>query len=135
YGACSAEGLTLPSYSDPSVPNLGDGFFYLVQGQNDDCGLGSLGFTSSETPRSNANAAACTGRAHVDRRASSEATIFGTVTGSYLDTQTSNDVRETVTEEVTSGSPSTRISRLEQRWTVQAAAGTQAELHVEAYQT
>jgi hypothetical protein len=135
YGACLVDGLTPPTYSDPSVPDPGDGFFYLVQEQNDDCGLGSLGFTSSEAPRSTANPGACTGRTHVDRHASSHATIFGTVSGTYLDTQTSNDVRETVTEEITSGSPSSRISRLEVRWTIQAAAGTRIELHVEANQT
>jgi hypothetical protein len=135
YGSCVAEGLTVLTYSDFDVPAPGDGFFYLVQQQNDDCGLGSLGFTSSEAVRSNANPAACVGRLHIDRHAVSEATVYGTVSGSFVDTASSNDVRETLTEETTSGNPATRISRLEHRWTVPIAGGTIIQLHLEAYQT
>ena len=135
YGSCAAEGLTQGTFSDPTPHAPGGGFFYLVQAQNDDCGLGSLGFTSSETVRSNTNPARCVGRSHTDRHAVSETNVFGTVSGSFADTQSSNDVREALTEELSGGSPSTRFSRLEHRWTIQVAAGSTLEFHVEAHQT
>jgi len=61
YGACLAEGLLATDFADPGMPAPGDGFGYLVQAQSLECGLGSLGFSSFETERDNADAAACVG--------------------------------------------------------------------------
>ena len=132
YGACLANGIAATSYDDAAVPAAGQGFSYLVQAQNFDCGLGALGVTSSEQPRTNANAAACVGVAVTDVHAAGQSTTYGTVTGTLADTQTSNNAYESITEVLsTGGSPASRFSRLEQRWTIAVAAGTRKELHVE----
>jgi hypothetical protein len=59
YGSCLTQGLTDRFHDDTAVPVEGQGFFYLVQAQNHDCGLGSLGFTSSETERVDLDPSAC----------------------------------------------------------------------------
>jgi hypothetical protein len=136
YGACLAQGLFQTSYTDPQVPDPGHGYFYLIAGQNLDCGLGSLGTNSAETERVNTNPAACAGVTHTDVHADGESNPTGTVTGSYLDTQTSNDVRESIQEVLSSGGkPSLRYSFLEHRWTFNLLAGPRAELHVEGSRT
>jgi hypothetical protein len=53
YGVCVAVGWTATAYSDPAVPPVGQGYFYLVQARNDACGWGPLGYTSAELPRLN----------------------------------------------------------------------------------
>ena len=58
-GACLANGIRSTAYEDGALPAPGEGFSYLVQGSNYACGLGTLGFDSSETGRSNSNPAAC----------------------------------------------------------------------------
>jgi hypothetical protein len=136
YGACLSSDVRTTAYSDPGSPAPGSGFFYLVQAQNDDCGLGTLGRSSNGAERVNGNAGKCAGRVHVDAHPSSESTVFGTVSGTFGDTASSNDVAEAMTEVLSSGgSPSTRFSQLEQRWTVQVFAGSYVEFHVEAWQT
>lgn len=131
YGPCLAEGVAGPSFQDVTIPAPGGGFAYLVQAQNFDCGLGLLGFDSSEQSRSNANPGACQGRSHTDQRAVAESPVFGTVSGSYQDTLSSNDVAEAIEETLSGGSPANRFSRLEHRWTVSVASGSLVELHVE----
>ncbi len=136
YGECFANGVTATQIADAEIPSPGQGFFYLVQGQNDDCGLGSLGTTSSEQERVNSNPAACTGRGHTDAHATAETTVYGTVSGTYASTQTSNDIAESITEVLSSGgNPSTRYSRLEHRWTLIVAAGSSKEFHLEGWRT
>jgi len=61
YGQCLADGVGLDGIDDDDLSPSGDGFFYLVQGWNDMCGLGSLSFASSEIPRINLDASACVG--------------------------------------------------------------------------
>lgn len=61
YGPCLAEGVGLDGIDDGQLPPSGDGFFYLVQGYDELCGLGSLAFASSENPRLNSDPAACVG--------------------------------------------------------------------------
>ena len=61
YGSCLVEGLTSTTHDDTDVPSPGQGFFYLVQAQNLTCGMGSLGTTSTEQPRTNSNPGACDG--------------------------------------------------------------------------
>jgi hypothetical protein len=81
YGPCQANGLTTPTYTDAQAPNPGEGWFYLVQAQNFDCGLGSLGTTSAEQERVNGSAGACAGAAVADARATSESSVLGSVSG------------------------------------------------------
>ncbi|MEN8184813.1 MAG: hypothetical protein ABFS46_20015, partial [Myxococcota bacterium] len=135
YGACLAEGLWERSLEDPDQPAAGEGFFYMVQGQSFECGLGPLGYSSAEEPRENLDPGACGGHPHTDARASDESSVYGTVSGSYLDTQASDDTWETITEELSGGNPQNRHSRLEQRWTVEVPTGGRVELHVEAFRT
>ena len=134
YGGCLVNSLPSPSFDDTMVPAVGQGFFYLVQAQNYDCGLGSLGTTSSEQQRVNANAGACGGALVSDGHASSQSTVFGTVSGTLANTQSSNNAYEAITEVLSSGgNPSSRFSQLEQRWTIVVAAGTVKQFHVEGF--
>jgi N-acetylneuraminic acid mutarotase len=132
YGSCLASGLGSPSYSDAAVPSPGQGFFYLVQAQSLECGLGSLGRSSTEQARANASAGACAGATYVDAHATSQTKIFGTVSGSVANTQSSNNAYVTMTE-VKAGSGASAYSRLEERWTVTVVAGSVKQLHVEGF--
>jgi len=133
YGGCLIEGVQGTTYKDTDVPLPGQGFAYIVQSQNFDCGLGPAGYDSSETLRSNGNPAACIGQSHTDWYASGEQPIEGIVTGTFLDTQFSDDVYESITELVI-GSPPTVRTSLEHHWTITFASASRVELHVEAHQ-
>jgi hypothetical protein len=136
YGGCLAEGLSSPSYDDATMPSPGEGFYYLVQAQNYDCGLGSLGATSSELQRTNSNAGACLGVVVTDTHASAESTVVGTVSGTFADTQSSNNANESMAEVLSSGgAPPNRFSQLEHRWTINAGPGSKKELHVEGFRS
>jgi hypothetical protein len=136
YGSCLTQGLFQTTYSDADVPAPGEGFFYLVSAQNLDCGIGSLGASASEAERVNTNAGSCIGVTHTDRHATGESNPTGTVTGTYNDTLSSNNVSESIQEVLsTGGTPASRFSFLEHRWTFNVAAGTHVELHVEGSRT
>lgn len=135
YGDCLAEGVNSLSFDDLTVPGPANGFFYLVQADNFDCGLGLLGFTSEEEERVNLAPGACLGVAPVDSFATGETTIHGSRDGSYVDTLASDDVVESLTEKLTAGSPSTRFSHLEHHWTIDVVPGSAMEFHVEAHRT
>jgi hypothetical protein len=135
YGPCAIEGLAPAAWDDPDVPPPGDGFFYLVQGQNYDCGLGSPGTGSDELARENLDPLACIGGMHDDARASSESTVYGTAAGTLADTTSSDDVWESITEELSNGNPSSRHSRLEHRWTIDVPAAGRVEFHVEGFRS
>lgn len=52
YGSCLAEDLTEPRYEDEESPPAGDGWFYLVRGQDAACGgAGPWGSASDGAPR------------------------------------------------------------------------------------
>jgi hypothetical protein len=58
------------------------------------------------------------------------------LSGTWQNTLASDNVYESITEISTSGgSPSTRYSHLEHRWTVTVAAGSLIELHVEGFRS
>jgi hypothetical protein len=132
YGPCFANGIQDTSYDDTELPEEGDGFFYLIQAQNYDCGMGSLGYTSSETIRENLDPLACNGHMHSDNYAFQERSKFGIVTGTLTNTTASDDIRESIREEVTEV-PS--LSRLEHRWLFNVTGGSAVEFHVEGYRT
>jgi hypothetical protein len=133
YGPCFAEGLADETVEDPESPAPGEGFFYMVQGQNIDCGLGHLGYDSNEVMRENLDPGACIGTPHTDAYATGERSIDGTVSGSLADTLASDDVYETITEVVSGGNPNSRHTVLEHRWTLPVEAGSFVEFHVEGY--
>ncbi len=135
HGNCLSEGIQGTSLEDPEMPAAGTGFFYLVQAQSVDCGLGPLGFDSGEEERLNLDPLACQGHPHTDAYPESETTVFGTVVGSLADALASDDAVEALTEEESSGNPASRFSRLEHRWTVTVPAGGRLELQVEGFRT
>ena len=52
WGACLAENLAASQFEDLDTPPVGDGFFYLVRGEDTGCGgSGSWGTASDATPR------------------------------------------------------------------------------------
>jgi hypothetical protein len=135
YGSCLVEGVYGLTFEDPAIPASGQGFAYLVQAQNFECGLGGLGFASLELPRSNTDAAACQGVSFTDVFPESEITVFGVVTGDFTDTMATDDVVESIQEELTGGSAQRRFSRLEHQWSVQLPVASRFELHVEGIRT
>jgi subtilisin family serine protease len=135
YGSCLAEGIAGTGFEDTAPLAPGEGRTYVVQGQNFDCGLGTLGFTSDEAQRTNLDPGACAGQSFSDDYAIAESSIAGDVAGTFADTFASDNVRQTINEEISGGSPSTRYSFLEHRWTFDVTAGGTHELHVEGFRT
>lgn len=132
FGSCFAQGVFGNEFEDPEVPGPGAGYFYLVAGENFDCGTGSPGSGSDETERTNTNPGACSGITVVDRRPSADTPVEGTVTGTVQDTQVSDDQRQSIQEVISQGgNPANRYSLLEHRWDVDVAPGARIELHVE----
>jgi PKD repeat protein len=135
YGECQAEGLGATIFVDADSPVAEECLFYLVQPQNLDCGLGSLGFGFDESERANSDPSACTGVLHSDAYATGETTVLGTATGTLALTLSSDDSLEAIEEERTPGSPLQRMSHLEHHWNFTVAAGVRIELHVEGIRT
>jgi hypothetical protein len=71
----------------------------------------------------------------VNNVANSDIPVKGTIAGSYTDTQSSDNVYETITERLSGGKPSNRYSYLEHKWTFNVSAGDTATFNVEAYKT
>jgi len=131
YGNCLGDGFDDLGFEDNDVPPPGDGYFYVVQEQNFECGLGSLGFGSAGAERSDGGPGACVGAPFADIYPDGETTVFGVVSGDLNDLRDSDDIVEAVTEEVTVGG----VSRMEQRWNFQVTPASRLELHVEAFHT
>ena len=71
-----------------------------------------------------------------DAYAVAEDTVSGSVTsGSYLDTYTSDDVYEEITERHSTGKPTNRRSFLEHKWTFDVTGGDSVTFYVEAVRT
>ncbi len=67
--------------------------------------------------------------------ANSDIPVKGTVGGSYVDTQKSDDVYERITERQSGGKPDNRYSYLEHKWTINVTGGNVVTFYVEAYHT
>jgi hypothetical protein len=130
FGPCFLQGLTR-GVDDATIPPPGDGYVYLTQAQNYDCGLGSLGFDSSGARRFNSDPLACTGQTYTDSFATGETAVSGTVTGTIADTMASDNAYQSITEQLIAG-----VSQLDHRWTFDVPAGaTVLEVHNEAFVT
>jgi hypothetical protein len=130
YGTCFLDGVEDTGFDDAEIPAVGDGFFYLIQGQDFDCGgIGSAGAGSNELER--VPTVACTGASYTDVFATSENTITGTRQGSLNDTLASDDVFEVLTERAVGGI----FRRLNHEWTFTVPAGNRATLYVEGWRT
>ena len=67
--------------------------------------------------------------------ADSDIPVKGTVGGSYIDTQSSDDICETITETKSGGKPSSRYSVLEHKWMINVIGGGTVTFYLEAYKT
>jgi hypothetical protein len=67
--------------------------------------------------------------------ADSDIAVSGTVTGSYLDTQSSDNVSESIQEIESGGKPERRHSYLEHKWSIDVTGGSTVTFYVEAYHT
>jgi len=121
--------------ADPDDPLPGNGFFYLVQAKSFDSGIGPLGADGAGLRRENLDPLARIGHSHHEARAVGEQSVRGTVSGSYLDTQSSDDGYEAISKVLSGGGPSNRYSLLEHRWTFDVAGGSGVELQLEGYRS
>jgi len=87
----------------------------------------------NQTAESTAESATTEEQGPVDDYANSDIEVSGTVSGSYTDTQASDDAYESITEEESNGKPSNRYSYLEHKWTINVTGGTTVTFNVEAY--
>jgi hypothetical protein len=133
YGSCLEEGVLENYILEASIPPVGDGYFYLVQSQSFDCGMGTLGFLSDGSTRENLDPMACDGGSHTDAYPTGETTVYGTRSGSHADTNFSDDVYEVLTEELKTGG--NEYSRLEHRWSFEVPSGALVEIHVEGHRS
>jgi hypothetical protein len=130
FGPCFLQGLR-HGVDDASIPPVGDGYVYLTQAQNYECGLGSLGFDSNGARRINSDALACTGQTYTDASPTGETAVSGTVSGTLANTVASDNTYESITEQLVSG-----VSQLDHRWTFDVPVGaTTLEVHYEVFVT
>ncbi len=98
---------------------------YVLQLEADDSALTAsdqLTVTVAETPE------------YVDDVANADVPVQGSVSGSYVDTQTDNGVSEILTERESGGKPQNRYSYLEHKWTINVTGGTAVTFYLNAYQ-
>ncbi|MBN1481352.1 T9SS C-terminal target domain-containing protein [candidate division KSB1 bacterium] len=104
-------------------------YFYRVYAFN---GAGNSGYSNV----ANATTPAGGGGEIVEDVATSDIPVDGTVSGSFVDTQESDNVYEAIEEvEQTVGPPARRFSYLEHKWTIDVTGGVLVVFNVEAYKT
>jgi len=130
FGDCIAEGLTTTSFTDSDPPSPGNPFFYLVQGQNLECGLGDLGLASNETIRAIGTPGACSGVLRTDAFPRAEMTIEGTVYHGDMTSLYEHDrsLELFLEDQVDLGGGLTSV--LEHHWVFWVVPGAAYELHV-----
>ena len=134
FGECLLDALSGPPADDAAGPDPGNGFFYLLQSWNHDCGGGALGLAANEIIR--VAGVACSGAAHTDVHPSAEQTIYGLSVGGLSGVAASDGETSSITEEMSSGGPpSERTSWLEHHWFFELPAGSAAGLHVEGFRS
>ena len=123
-GATDSGWTTDPVYNDtgldPDTP-----YTYTVQMRDSVPNTGA-----ASTP---ANATTLPDGGPVDDVADSDIVVAGTVTGSYLNTQSSDDVSESIQEIESGGKPVNRHSYLEHKWSINVTGGSTVTFNVEAY--
>lgn len=125
YTLIDSVGTDATSYSNTGLA-ASTTFYYRVYAYNT---FGSSGYSNV------ANAATQGGGGPADDVAVSDISILGTVTGSYVNTQVSDDVYESIQEITSGGKPSSRYSYLEHKWTVDVTGGTSVDFYMEAYKS
>ncbi len=124
-GATDSGWQTSPNYTDSGL-SPDTQYTYTVQMRD---GLGNTGAASS-------GASATTDpQSDVDDSANADIIVAGTVSGSYADTQASDDGYQSITERESGGKPANRYSYLEHKWTINVTGGSTVTFYVEAYQS
>ena len=69
----------------------------------------------------------------VEDKAKEDIPVKGDVTGSYLDTQASDNVRESIEEVLSGGKPANRYSLLEHKWPIDVTGDSDFVFYIEAH--
>jgi len=91
--------------------------------------------TAGASSWSNTAQATTTGAGTTDDTAIGETLFDGSLTGSYLDTISANNIAEGIEERRTGGRPAQRITFLEHRWTFNVTGGSNVAFHLRAWKT
>ncbi len=127
-GANDSGWQTSPNYTDTGLS--GDTLYtYTVQMRDSVTPTPNVGAASSGA---SATTPVFTG---ADETASSDIPVSGTVSGSYTNTQASNNSYESITEVASGGKPTNRYSYLEHKWPISVTGGNPVTFYVEAYKT
>lgn len=116
-GATATGALVTHTYAAP-------GYFYSTLTVTDDAGATNTAYATIHVEG---------GGLRSDASGDAGTTFGSIVSGSYLDTRTQNNVAEVLIESPSDGSPQTRTSRLEHRWSVTVAAGGMQTFFVDAW--
>ncbi|MBN1796198.1 MAG: discoidin domain-containing protein [Sedimentisphaerales bacterium] len=120
-----ATDVTVSAYTDNSVTN-GTTYYYVVT---------AVDTSNNESDNSNEVSATPEAGSGAIDVANSDILVAGSVGGSYVDTQDSDNIYESITEIESGGRPESRYSYLEHKWTINVTGGTGVTFCVEAYQT
>jgi hypothetical protein len=107
------------SYSDTGL-NLSTLYYYHIYATNNG-GDSGAGAASASTFKS------------TEYTANSEVNTYGSVSGSYANTQTNNDSYQSIVEQESGGKKRDRHSRAEHRWQFNLGAGSSATLYANAW--
>jgi hypothetical protein len=125
-GGSDSGWVTDPAYTDSGL-DAETQYTYTVQMRDSLSNTGTASTPeSATTPPSGGT---------VQDTANSDIPVAGTVTGTYVDTQISNDGYESIEEIESGGKPANRHSYLEHKWSINVTGGDTVTFYVEAYQT
>jgi hypothetical protein len=119
-------GANITDYSDTEL-SPSTQYCYQVRAYN---GGGNSGYSNTDCATTQEG-----GSGPFDDVANSDIPVAGTVTGSYTDTQTSNDGYESIEEIESGGKPANRYTYLEHKWTINVTGGSSVTFYIEAYKT
>ena len=118
-------GANVSSYSNTGLA-ASTTYYYRVCAYN---ASGNSGYTNV------ASATTQSGGGPVDNTATGDITVAGTITGSYINTQISDNNYESIQEILSGGKPANRYSYLEHKWTINVTGGTSVNFYLEAYKS
>jgi beta-lactam-binding protein with PASTA domain len=75
------------------------------------------------------------GNGQVSQHAVSDIAVIGTVSGTFANTRSSDNIRQSITETETSGNAKNRTSQLEHKWAFNVSAADTVTFHIEAHHT
>ncbi|MHC4372886.1 MAG: right-handed parallel beta-helix repeat-containing protein [Planctomycetota bacterium] len=117
--------IATSDYADNTVVN-GTAYYYVVTAV--DAGSNESGYSNEESATPDVTPP-------TQDFANADINVLGTVSGSYADTDSSDNVYESITEIESGGKPANRYDYLEQKWTINVTGGSTVTFYVEAYKT